>query len=320
LVNKDCNERFKIINRRNTSNNKTDDISIDYLNYDLDEMEPIGDCFLSAAIAYDSPPELKRKIIAALKTHILGNNSIDYILKKYGNLWEFSPPSKDEIEFHRLLRTIKSEVKLIIKQNSFSFPKAEHLGLLYAEATLFRIKGSFRSATLLISKGYPIESISICRLILEQISWAYSIHKINDIKKIMSIKSNKAISILKNLLPEVGGFYGWLNIITHIDQSYSQLYCGFDDNDNMVIKYDIPELKYISIHCLLRLADIFRIVSEYILWQFMEKIQAWQKDENGKLMLREKRPLTGEILKLTRKLIEETNFPISSELKPTKIR
>ena len=79
-------------------------------------------------------------------------------------------------------------------------------------------------------------------------------------------------------------------------------------------------MKYISIHCLLRLADIFRIVSEYILWQFMEKILAWQKDKNGKLILCEKRPLTGDIFKLTKKLIEETNFQISNDLKTTKIR
>ena len=90
------------------------------------------------------------------------------------------PPSNDKIEFHRLLRRIKSEVESIT--NGCTFPVKGHLGLLYSGATLFRLKGSFRSATLIVSKGYSIESISVCRLILEQISWAYGIHKIKDKK------------------------------------------------------------------------------------------------------------------------------------------
>ena len=74
MVNKDWNEKFTIIKRGETSNGKVNNIFTNFLNYDLDEMEPIGDSFISAAVPYDSSPELKRNIIAALKAHIFGYN------------------------------------------------------------------------------------------------------------------------------------------------------------------------------------------------------------------------------------------------------
>jgi hypothetical protein len=306
LDSRDWNERFRIINLNIRPNDDIDHIFDNGLNYDLDEMEPIGDHFLSAAMPYDAPIDLKRNIIAVLKAYSLGLSSVDYVIKKYGSLWEFPLPSEDQKEFHRLLRRIKNEIIFVIKLFNYVTTRPNYLGLRYAEATLIRLKGSFRSTTLLISNGYPLEALSICRLILEQISWAYCIHNFTDAEKIKNMKPHKTISFLKRLLGDVGKLYGWLNIITHVDPAYNHQYAGLSADDNVIIKYNIPELTNIVLHCLLRLTDIFRIVSEYIFGQFMEKMQAWEKDEKGNLILCENRPLSEEIKKLTQKLVKQS--------------
>jgi len=51
------------------------------------DYEYIGDDILHVYIPSHYPLRLKLMVLAALKTYKLGNRSIDYMLKKYGNIW-----------------------------------------------------------------------------------------------------------------------------------------------------------------------------------------------------------------------------------------
>ena len=51
------------------------------------DYEQIGDDILHVYIPTHYPLRLKLMVLAALKTYKLGNRNIDYMLKRYGNIW-----------------------------------------------------------------------------------------------------------------------------------------------------------------------------------------------------------------------------------------
>jgi len=51
------------------------------------EYEFIGDDVLHVIIPFRYPLSLKLMVLAALKTYRFGNRSIDYVLKKYRDIW-----------------------------------------------------------------------------------------------------------------------------------------------------------------------------------------------------------------------------------------
>lgn len=51
------------------------------------DYEYLGDDVLHVLIPKEYPLELKLMVLAALKTYLLGNKSVDYMLKKYGDEW-----------------------------------------------------------------------------------------------------------------------------------------------------------------------------------------------------------------------------------------
>lgn len=293
------NKDIKIIKEKLTSID-LDDVFPPSLNYDLDEMEVIGDWMFSAAVPYDAPKQLKKNVIAALKA--VGGNyqSIDYVLKRFGDIWVFPDPPEEKEIFYRILRGLKQEIEFIIE--SISCYKSDYLGGRLARNALVRLKASFRSSTLLISKGYFFEPTAICRLILEQIAWAYSIYEINDKEKISNLKPTKAISKLKKLVPYGGSLYRTLNIVTHIDPEYDHNY-SLEAKDGIIfINYTIPEKIFLVLYFLLIIADIFRIVSEYIFRQYGISLRSWEKNKKGEMILIKDRPLIKEI-KLVSKMI-----------------
>lgn len=298
----DWNENIKIIKEKITSID-LDAVSDPSLNYDLDEMEVIGDWIFSAAVPYDAPKQLKKNVLAALKA--VGGNyqSIDYVLKRFGDIWVFPDPPEEKEIFYRILRELKQEIESII--NSISSYKSVYLGERLARNALVRLKASFRSSTLLISQGYFFEPTAICRLILEQIAWAYSIYEINDKEKISNLKPTKAISKLKKLVRYSGSLYGTLNIVTHIDPEYDHDY-SFETEDGIIfINYTIPDKIFLVLYFLLINADIFRIASEYIFRYYDISLRSWEKNKKGEMILVKDRPLNKEIKLVSKKLFKD---------------
>lgn len=299
----DWDEKFKIIRKGKRAGDywQLENLYLP-VNIDFDELEIIGDHIFGVAIPYKYRIELKRNIIAAMKAYEMGNKSIDYVLKKYGHKWQLLDIDESRRELYRLLQIIKDEVESIISSLSSEHVSEEMFGRHIAQGALIRLKSSFRSATLLISRGYSIETIIICRLILEQIAWVYSIYSLKDKESIFNTKPSKAIANLKKIIPMVGKLYGWLNIVTQLDPEYEQQYIGVTDEGQIVVSFYIPEMTLIILHCLITLADIYRIISETIFSNLFDKLLSLTFGENTSLVISNKRPLSDVLVELMHRI------------------
>lgn len=272
-----------------------------YRNADLYKMEIIGDNLGSAAVPYDAPETLKKNVLAALRAYGLGINSIDYVKRKYGDSWIFPSPETAKESFYSLLTTIRFEAESISSIFANGVIRPKHVGLLAAEGALLRLWGSFHSVILLISQKYAFESFSILRMIFEQIAWSFYVYEMLGEEKIVNTKSHKTIAKLKELIPNSGRLYGLLSTQAHLDPIIHNQYLKYDDKRYFVI-YSSPELINIALYLLLYLVDTYRIISERISYEFVDKLKAWDKQESGRLILLTNRPLSDKIEQFELKL------------------
>ena len=236
--------------------------------YDFYEMEIIGDSHFTVAVPIDAEEDLKRKVLGAVKTHLSGQKSVDYMLRRFGTHWSFPPPDK-EIDFPiRTLRAVDDTVGGIIKLISSGEDRPDHVGLLAAEMALMRLKPTFRSINLLIMQGYAFEAAALCRLILEQYGFAYAAYKIDDTDKILKIKPSKTITNLKKLIPYSGRLYGVLSSKAHIDPKDTRHYIGSKDGAVFVrykLHYDAKIILYYFVRLAIDFKDIANEISgEYV--------------------------------------------------------
>jgi hypothetical protein len=138
----------------------------------LCDYELIGDRLFGIGVPVGSPLEFKKMVFAAGKTYVLGNKSIDRVLKQYGKHWL----SGSYPEHSLLFQEIAEFVRLAIEKEAERFRsipnKADHHGLFMSGCALFRLKTSFSTARFLLRQHYWIELACIEKLIFEQICWS----------------------------------------------------------------------------------------------------------------------------------------------------
>ena len=258
----------------------------------LDDFEILGDPINWIAVRTDSDPELKRYITAAAKAYHMGLRSIDRVLKEYGENWLF----KDDVDEERkLCRDILWDVKRHISRTiewMFSIKdKPQRGGLLSAECALIRLEGSFVAAGFLIKRGYIFEALGVCRLILEQIAWAYYVHGMKN-EKIFNDppRNEKLITNLKAILPEVGRYYGRLSEQAHVSPKLIHTYLALDKDGPKVLLASSEGSAERALE-LLKLADYFTVVSEYIYRELPCTFSCLKKDRGGRFSVRKSRPL-----------------------------
>ena len=299
----DWNEQVRIIKKKDNSIN-LDDLLGPVTNYDLDEIEIIGDHIFSAAVPFNASKQFKKNVLAAMKAYSGGYKSIDRVLKRFGDFWEFRDPSDEKRNFYQILREVKQEIESVINEIGCINIQPDNIGHRLAREALVRLKASFRSSTLLISQGYFFEPMAICKLILEQIAWSYSTFDINNEQKIRLLKPTKTISHLKKIIPYIGNLYGSLNIVTHMDPEYDHNYSLEIDNGIILINYNIPDKKYLAIYFLILIADLFRIISEYTFRSYGIELKCWKREGVGEAYRIKNRPLS-QLGKMVLRKIDE---------------
>jgi hypothetical protein len=224
---------------------------------DLYEMELIGDHQTMVGIPVDSPEELKRRIFAAIKSYHLRLASVDYTLKHYGTNWRFPHPDQEQEFLLNTLRTIERRVQYIINLLTSGEQRPEIMGLLAAEAALIRLNATFRSASILIMQGYPFEAASMCRIILEQLAWAYAVSQLTDKEAIIKLKPPRSITKFKELLPTAGRLYGVLSSQAHLDPEDHRHYIMIEEGGAIVVRYYLPHDTKLILASLLVLLNAF---------------------------------------------------------------
>ena len=256
--------------------------------YDLEDFVQFGDHKIVIAVPPDSSTQLKRNLLAAAKAYFMGYRSIDHVLKEYGPSWnlETKLSRKQEI-LNDMLRDITNKVRQTREWMDKIENKPDKVGLFAAGAALIRLETSFRAAKALIKRGYNFEALGVCRLILEQMAWAYNIHELED-GTVFKILPTKSIAKLKNLIPNAGHLYGLLSKQAHISPHSTLRYIRFTEPCPQVV-LAMTEDGVSSAFILLLLADVFSIVVEYIYRELVPALSCLVKDGNGKYCVNESR-------------------------------
>ncbi len=226
-------------------------------------MELIGDHHFTVAVPIDAEEDLKKKVVSAIKTHFAGQKSVDYILKRYGPHWAFPAPKDDIIKFLNALRAIDDTVIRVIAKISDAENRPDHVGLFAAEMAIMRLKPTFKSAQLLIMQGYSFEAAALCRLILEQLGFAYAVHEMKDTDKILKTQPSKTIANLKKMIPYSGRLYGDLSSRAHLDPKENRHYI-IEKDGAIFVRYNLHEDAKLILYYLCHLAIDFEKMAHTI--------------------------------------------------------
>lgn len=259
--------------------------------YDFDDMElMIGDHLFQVALPYDASEELISNVAAAVKATSLRLKSIDYTRKVYSQHWDCTGLDKERRDFCLFLTKIKEEISLISESFSNGVMRPSHLGLMAAEGGMLRVSASFRAAISLAKRGYYFESLAISRLILEQMAWAFCIHKSENEDEIIKTAASKCITGLKKIVPASGRLYGLLCKMTHVSPEYHGEYLK-ERNGMMTVIYSSKKSCYSAVFCILQLLDLYRIISEHISWDYIDNPLTCEKNSSGEIKILSERPM-----------------------------
>jgi len=232
--------------------------------FSYDEIELVGDSQFTVGFPEKFPDEFKKRVVAAAKSYVIGNISIDQTLKTYGHYWNLH--EGDDLPSNKLLnemvKCVRTSIDNTINRIHELHDLPDHVGLLIAGAALLRLERTFRSAILLQKSQMYFEGICINRLILEQLSWILSIHNLKD-EKLFKINPTKSITNLTKLVLYAGKMYGLLSYGSHINPNLWKELIDFSD-DKAKLTISSPSKILVNAYHLLLLADIFIIITEII--------------------------------------------------------
>lgn len=244
-----------------------------------EDYEIIGDEIISIGVSRDAHINLKKNLLASIMAERLGSKSVDNIRNEYQGNWKF-PSFQDRYDelFSQIISCVKDEVgNMLIKIESFD--KVNSTGLVISRSVLYRLQNSFKSALLLARRSYSIEVLNICRLILEQIAWAYEIHTFDE-ERIIKTNPTKSIGKFKAFYYTAGSFYGDLSSNAHVSPELTPGYITIMPNTTRIILSS----KHTQIKCLydlLVLTDIFCCTCEFVFKDFVTEFLFLNKEDHS---------------------------------------
>ncbi len=162
----------------------------------------------------DSPPELRRRVLAGMLSYSARLKSIDYTLKHYvdARTYEDEPVTLgDEISNYldECMEKLHGRLSELHTQNDLTF------GVFGAEMTLYRIPYSLAMARMLADRGLLLEVLPILRLSLEMIAWSFVAFRLANEDAVKKLEATYCISKMKGIYPSVGKLYGHFCSFSH---------------------------------------------------------------------------------------------------------
>jgi hypothetical protein len=228
---------------------------------DLDELDLIGDHHFTLGVPEDSSENFRKYVFAAAKTVMMGNRSVDHVLRSYGDHWTLRDTPAPSLALVRAMnRMTKHQVReAATRLEDLDAPGGAPPGLVAAQGALLRLQASFRGAILMCRLGLRFEAAVIARLILEQIAWACAVHGFRDLS-FWDILPTKSVSSLRRIWPDVGRLYGQLTEVAHIVPEVTAEYLLFSGNGPAVVIASVDDTRIVSFQ-LLYLSYVFSVTS-----------------------------------------------------------
>jgi hypothetical protein len=224
-----------------------------------------GTGMFSVGVPVDSDPEFKTYVFAVGVTHSMGNQSIDYQLRRNYEEWlRRHLPSQllAAGSTSRLLHEVKTIARArCLELSSLDLPVDAVEGLDVAANALIRLESTFRAAVQLVRLGFAFEAEAVMRLGFEQVSWAHCIARQSTPEEIVKISPTRCTTKLKEIFVGAGRIYNRLSNFAHASPlTHSRVVATHGDHIKIQIKS--PEATIESAFLLIVLLDAFLVVSE----------------------------------------------------------
>ena len=248
----------------------------------FEDIEFIGNSMTILGVPFDAPEEFKQRVWAAAQSYVVGNRSMDYFYKRYGDKANFPRPPESRRKLSSTLSRCSHEVDRVAAQLANGVERKSYLGLFAAESALLRLSVSFKYAAFLLMQGATYESAAALRLCLEQIAWSYDIHRL-DSKILFDKNTTKSVSKLKELDEKAGRLYSLLSDYTHIQPKLQRDYLDFSGKYAAVVFRDFDAALKLS-EVYVQLVDLYVLAAERISHEYFAEIKAWSRNEDGELV------------------------------------
>lgn len=182
---------------------------------DMDYFELYGDLTYCFAVPLYTQDEVKKRLMAAIKSYKLQYTGIDYTYKKYAHKWKFNTNRNESyIKSYEMLKPLLRTLDGLGNDLN-NLEESVNIGRFAIITGVTRLRNTFRAIQSQIAKGYHIEAISLIRLLLEQTAWYYEIYEDNE-GELFNCQPHKSIKELKKFIPDVGRLYGELSKYSHV--------------------------------------------------------------------------------------------------------
>lgn len=221
--------------------------------------------------------EIQKDIRSCFAKNFIGLSSVEYTKKKYGSdKIPENGPSQILLEnftndIWNILKKINDRLDSLIIKNKSNIT----LGIV---TNLMRLVNSYESSIFLIKNQFFFESISITRMIFEQLSYCYNLSlldnddfSINSKKNIRKKLKSTNINNLKKLFPnaELGSFYSYLSEVAHLDYNQVSEYIELEeDTQNYNVVYKSVTQSFQASFVLLKALDFHCMLFEYMMVEF----------------------------------------------------
>ncbi len=258
------------------------DIIEDMHRKELIDFDALADLQTLVYLPAESPTELKVNVVSAIKAYNGGYASIDYIKKHYGKKWgDYLNKKEGTSQIREIINVTLVKLEDMEKIAEINIPG--NIGYVIARGALWRLQTSFKAALHLLRNSYYYETLSVTRLIFEQLAWIYKIYEFDTAEEILKISPTKSIGKIKNIYPEAGALYGFLSEHAHISSNLVSDYIHVSDSYSDVILKS-PQNNDKSAYIILSLIDLYCIIIELIFYDFIDDCSSVFLDEEGKTL------------------------------------
>ena len=229
----------------------------------LQDFEFISSKDESIMVSRNGDPKLRKNLSAALVSSSLGLSSVDYARKRYLSDDVVDCDLKDDLK-ELYFECYKASIEHILRTKKNFMHNTEYeptYGQFGASLILERIETTITSAHLCFQLGNSFEGYALSRVVLEQIAWAYAAAQSDSESYVQELKSTKAITVLKEFIPQVGKIYGYLSNLTHIGYDSHKQIISVSDNGSYFINFNHFDFHDFAL-VLLELSDVFSAVWE----------------------------------------------------------
>jgi hypothetical protein len=205
-----------------------------------------------------SPPEFRRRVLAAAISYQAQLRSIDYTLKRYVD------PKQYEVEQTYLGDIVSDFLKdsaatLTDQLRQFHTDENCTFGQFGADITLLRCPEILNIARLLANRGVFLEVLPVLRLCLEMASWSSVANFIVNEDEVRRLSARACVSKMKAIYESAGKVYGYLSKFSHWEHEIHIYFLSFEAEQVAVVQASCKHRAMSLTLCLLVLDIVIEV-------------------------------------------------------------